>query len=150
MSYRPPRSADDPNEDLTLEPSEPNSGSCLEIESRDRATRRPCFDGNDPRRSFPPPPSRANLDPTSTPTQDSGSEVRMTEERFPRRDFLKVTASTALTFGAGVSAAAQTSASARSPDGAKRHPGSAHHNRPRMQHPGFRFAQSRLLAGAGR
>jgi predicted amidohydrolase YtcJ len=36
----------------------------------------------------------------------------MTDERFPRRDFLKVTASTALTFGAGVPAAAQTSASA--------------------------------------
>jgi predicted amidohydrolase YtcJ len=38
----------------------------------------------------------------------------MTEERFPRRDFLKVTASTALTFGAGLPATAQTSASAPS------------------------------------
>src|SRR5262245_62732999 len=36
----------------------------------------------------------------------------MTEERFPRRDFLRVTASTALTFGAGLPAAAQTSGSA--------------------------------------
>src|SRR5215510_5265137 len=36
----------------------------------------------------------------------------MTEERFPRRDFLKVTASTALTFGATLPATAQTSASA--------------------------------------
>ena len=36
----------------------------------------------------------------------------MTEERFPRRDFLKVTASTALTLGAGFPATAQTSASA--------------------------------------
>src|SRR5262249_48412001 len=35
----------------------------------------------------------------------------MAEERFPRRDFLKVTASTALTFGA-LPATAQTSASA--------------------------------------
>jgi len=35
----------------------------------------------------------------------------MTEERVPRRDFLKVTASTALTFGAGLPATAQTSAS---------------------------------------
>src|SRR5262249_57584701 len=40
------------------------------------------------------------------------SEGRMTDERFPRRDFLKVTASTALTFGAGVPATAQISASA--------------------------------------
>src|SRR5256884_1733086 len=37
---------------------------------------------------------------------------RMTDERFPRRDFLKVTASTALTLGAGFPATAQTSASA--------------------------------------
>src|SRR5215831_11407653 len=36
----------------------------------------------------------------------------MTEERVPRRDFLKVTAGTALTFGAGLPATAQTSASA--------------------------------------
>src|SRR5262249_11808521 len=36
----------------------------------------------------------------------------MAEERFPRRDFLKVTASTALTFGAALPATAQTSASA--------------------------------------
>jgi hypothetical protein len=36
----------------------------------------------------------------------------MTEERFPRRDFLKATASTALTFSAGLPAKAQTSASA--------------------------------------
>jgi hypothetical protein len=36
----------------------------------------------------------------------------MTEERFPRRDFLKLTTSTALTFGAGLPATAQTSASA--------------------------------------
>src|SRR5262249_57268898 len=36
----------------------------------------------------------------------------MAEERFPRRDFLKVTASTALTFGATLPATAQTSASA--------------------------------------
>src|SRR6516165_5877393 len=47
----------------------------------------------------------------------------------------------------------------RSPDGAIsaftrvfdalwRHPGSARHNRPRMRHPGFRFAQSGLLATA--
>jgi hypothetical protein len=43
---------------------------------------------------------------------DSGREERMTDERFPRRDFLKVTASTALTFGAGLPATAQTSASA--------------------------------------
>src|SRR5262245_15285635 len=35
----------------------------------------------------------------------------MTEERFPRRDFLKVAASTALTFGAALPATAQTSAS---------------------------------------
>src|SRR5260370_12261132 len=40
----------------------------------------------------------------------------MTEERFPRRDFLKVTASTALTFGAALPATAQTSASAPSSD----------------------------------
>ena len=40
----------------------------------------------------------------------------MTEEHFPRRDFLKVTATTALTFGAGLPATAQTSAAApRSP-----------------------------------
>jgi len=39
----------------------------------------------------------------------------MTEERFPHRDFLKVTASTALTFGADLPATAQTSASAREP-----------------------------------
>jgi hypothetical protein len=32
----------------------------------------------------------------------------MTEERFPRRDFLKVTASTALTFGAALPTTAQT------------------------------------------
>ena len=38
----------------------------------------------------------------------------MTEECFPRRDFLKVTASTALTFGAALPATAQTSASAPS------------------------------------
>src|SRR5215469_2157299 len=38
----------------------------------------------------------------------------MAEERFPRRDFLKVTASTALTFGAALPATAQTSASAPS------------------------------------
>jgi hypothetical protein len=37
---------------------------------------------------------------------------QMTEESIPRRDFLKVTASTALTFGAGLPATAQTSASA--------------------------------------
>jgi hypothetical protein len=43
---------------------------------------------------------------------DSGREGRMTEERVPRRDFLKVTAGTALTFGAGLPATAQTSASA--------------------------------------
>src|SRR5262249_61359765 len=36
----------------------------------------------------------------------------MAEERFPRRDFLKVTASPALTFGAALPATAQTSASA--------------------------------------
>ena len=36
----------------------------------------------------------------------------MTEERFPRRDFLKVAASTALTFGAALPATAQTSTSA--------------------------------------
>src|SRR5262245_4390176 len=36
----------------------------------------------------------------------------MTEERVPRRDFLRVTVSTALTFGAGLPAIAQTSASA--------------------------------------
>src|SRR5262245_62980917 len=36
----------------------------------------------------------------------------MAKERFPRRDFLKVTASTALTFGAALPATAQTSASA--------------------------------------
>src|SRR5215470_1991557 len=36
----------------------------------------------------------------------------MTQERIPRRDFLTATASTALTFGAGVPATAQTSASA--------------------------------------
>src|SRR6516162_2136639 len=36
----------------------------------------------------------------------------MTEERFPRRDFLKVAASTTLTFGGGLPATAQTSASA--------------------------------------
>ena len=39
----------------------------------------------------------------------------MTEERFPRRDFLKVTASTALTFGAALPATAQMSASAPAP-----------------------------------
>jgi predicted amidohydrolase YtcJ len=36
----------------------------------------------------------------------------MTQERIPRRDFLTATASTALTFGAGLPATAQTSASA--------------------------------------
>src|SRR5262245_43027915 len=36
----------------------------------------------------------------------------MAEERFPRRDFLKVAASTALTFGAALPATAQTSTSA--------------------------------------
>ena len=36
----------------------------------------------------------------------------MTDERFPRRDFLKVSASTALTLGAGLPATAQTSAAA--------------------------------------
>jgi adenine deaminase len=40
-------------------------------------------------------------------------EARMTEERFQRRDFLKATASTALTVGAALPATAQTSASAR-------------------------------------
>jgi len=38
----------------------------------------------------------------------------MTEKRVPRRDFLTATASTALTFGAGLPATAQTSASAPS------------------------------------
>jgi predicted amidohydrolase YtcJ len=38
----------------------------------------------------------------------------MTEKRFPRRDFLTATASTALTFGAGLAATAQTSAPAPS------------------------------------
>jgi len=38
----------------------------------------------------------------------------MTEKRFPRRDFLTATASTALTFGAGLPATAQTSAPAPS------------------------------------
>ncbi len=56
--------------------------------------------------------SRANLDAASMPTQHSARAQRMTDERFPRRDFLKVTASTALTFGAGLPATAQTSASA--------------------------------------
>jgi predicted amidohydrolase YtcJ len=40
----------------------------------------------------------------------------MTDERFPRRDFLKASAGTALTFGAGVPATAQTSATARPAD----------------------------------
>jgi hypothetical protein len=39
----------------------------------------------------------------------------MTDERFPRRDFLKVSASTALTLGAGLPATAQPSASAPPP-----------------------------------
>jgi hypothetical protein len=39
---------------------------------------------------------------------DSGREERVTDERFPRRDFLKVTASTALTFGASVPATFST------------------------------------------
>src|SRR5262249_45431877 len=49
----------------------------------------------------------------------NGSEGRMAEERFPRRDFLKVTASTALTFGATLPATAQPSASA--PPSRRRH-----------------------------
>src|SRR6266446_6361842 len=57
-------------------------------------------------------PSRANLDPTSITMHGQRREGRMTDERFPRRDFLKVTASTALTLGAGFPATAQTSASA--------------------------------------
>src|SRR5262249_7166375 len=77
------------------------------------AIRRERFDMNARGRSFPPPQSRATLDPTRMPTQDS--EGRMTEERFPRRDFLKVTASTALTFGAALPATAQMSASAPAP-----------------------------------
>src|SRR5262249_53902930 len=42
----------------------------------------------------------------------NGSEGRMAEEKLPRREFRKVTASTALTFGAALPATAQTSASA--------------------------------------
>src|SRR5215475_5105482 len=45
---------------------------------------------------------------------DRGREGWMTAKRFPRRDFLKVTASTALTVGAALPATAQTSASAPS------------------------------------
>src|SRR5258708_10555837 len=96
-----------------LEVGGANFGSCFEIESRDRATRRACFGGEMTRGGhFRRQLSRANHDEESMPTQHSAGAQRMTDERFPRRDFLKVSASTALTLGVGFPATAQTSASA--------------------------------------